>query len=179
MKPTEMLQKFDAYLAQRQLKLEAVVIGGTALALLGVTSRQTRDCDVLHPELPPEIATAAREFAAELRARGEDLGAEWLNNGPISLTQVLPRGWELRLQPAFEGAAITLHALGRLDLLRSKLFALCDRGFDLPDCLALSPTAEELNTIIPWLSEQDLNPDWPKHVEGTLSDLGRRLGHGL
>jgi len=80
---------------------------------------------------------------------------------------------------AFSGHAIVLHTLGRLDLLRSKLFALCDRGIDLPDCLALAPSAEELAEILPWLEVRDANPDWPAHVRQSLSDLGRRLKHGL
>jgi hypothetical protein len=55
------------------------------------------------------------------------------------------------LQTVFSGAAITLRCLGREDLLRSKLSALCDRGIDLGDCVALAPTAGELRTIAPWL----------------------------
>ncbi|HMG57353.1 MAG TPA: hypothetical protein VK601_27830, partial [Kofleriaceae bacterium] len=82
-------------------------------------------------------------------------------------------------QEAFSGVAIELRCLGRMDLLRSKLFALCDRGFDLGDCLALTPAADELAAILPWLEQQDGNPDWPAHVRATLADLGTRLGHGV
>ena len=66
-----------------------------------------------------------------------------------------------------------------MDLLRSKLFALCDRGFDLGECLALAPMTDELRAIVPWLEQQDGNPGWPEHVRTTLADLGRRLGHGV
>jgi hypothetical protein len=64
--------------------------------------------------------------------------------------------------------------------LKSKLFALCDRGLDLPDCLALAlaPTPAELAEAAAWLEPQDLNPHWPAHVRTTLADLARRLGHG-
>jgi hypothetical protein len=41
---------------------------------------------------------------------------------------------------------------------------VCDRGFDLPDCVAMNPTADELADLLPWL---------------TVADLSRRLGHGL
>lgn len=68
---------------------------------------------------------------------------------------------------------------GRTDLLKTKLFALCDRGTDLLDCVALAPTAAELTEALPWVAFQDANPDWPAHVAATLADLGRRLGHGL
>jgi hypothetical protein len=104
---------------------------------------------------------------------------DWLNNGPRSLVRVLPKGWEQRLQPAFRGKALVLLCLGRDDLLRSKLFALCDRGIDLEDCIALGPTRGELAALMPWVEEQDLNPDWPNHVRATLADLARRLGHGV
>ncbi len=179
MKPTETIGQFDRFLAAEGVRLDAVVIGGTALALLGVTARQTNDCDVHAPPLTPEVVDAARRFASAVRRAGDSLSDDWLNNGPSSLVEALPPGWEERLQIVFKGTALTFRTLGRLDLLRSKLFALCDRGLDLPDCLALAPTAEELSDLLPWICQQDLNPDWPEHVRATLADLGRRLSHGV
>jgi hypothetical protein len=82
MKPAEVLAAFDRYLAARNLRLEAVVIGGAALNLLGVVSRPTRDCDILLPPLPAAIVEAARAFAAEVRRSGGTLADDWLNNGP-------------------------------------------------------------------------------------------------
>lgn len=79
----------------------------------------------------------------------------------------------------FSGTALTIRSLGRSDLLLSKLFALCDRGLDLADCIALAPTAAELSTARAWIATQDANPDWPEHVGQTLADLGERVGHGL
>ncbi len=179
MKPKETITAFDSFLAERGLSLEAVVIGGAALGLLGVVSRQTRDCDILYPKLPQAIEDAAKAFA-KTRSKGGDLLADdWLNNGPSSLTDALPTGWKDRLQVAYQGKTITLHSLGRIDLLRSKLFALCDRGIDLQDCIALAPIVSELEEISPWLEEQDANPDWPAHTRATLDDLKRRLSHGL
>ena len=64
MKPRETLEAFDAFLAERGLRLDAVVVGGTALNLLGVVSRPTKDCDILYPQLPDEIGDAAKAFAA-------------------------------------------------------------------------------------------------------------------
>jgi hypothetical protein len=77
------------------------------------------------------------------------------------------------------GRAIELHTLGRIDLLRSKVFSLCDRALDLQDCIALAPTDSELREIQPWLDEQDGNPEWSTHVTAVLEDLGRRLGHAV
>jgi hypothetical protein len=64
-------------------------------------------------------------------------------------------------------------------ILCAKLFALCDRGIDLGDCLALAPTAEEIDDIHPWLDLQDAHTDWPAHVRATLADLAKRLGHDV
>jgi hypothetical protein len=178
MDPRTTLTAFDRYLADRGLALEAVVVGGAALNLLGVITRQTRDCDILHPALPPEVLAAARAFATEVRAGGAALKEDWLNNGPSALAPLLPAGWELRLQEAFRGRVLVLRSLHRCDLLKSKLFALCDRALDLPDCIALAPTLAELAEAITWLEPQDLNPHWPAHVRATLGDLARRLGHG-
>ena len=102
-----------------------------------------------------------------------------MNNGPSSLTDALPEGWRERLQLLYRGQAITLWTLGRPELLKSKLFALCDRGTDLSDCLALQPAAEELKVASPRLEIQDLHPEWPRHVQAILEDLDLRLGRGV
>ncbi|TXD37903.1 hypothetical protein FRC96_08035 [Lujinxingia vulgaris] len=93
MLPRPTIEAFDIWLADRSLRLDAIVIGGSALALLGVTNRQTRDFDILHPELPEAINSAAREFASHLRREDVELSDDWLNNGPMQLAEVLPNGW--------------------------------------------------------------------------------------
>lgn len=179
MLPRPTIEAFDRHLLTHALRLEAMVVGGSALALLGVVSRETRDFDILSPLLPTPVADAARHFARMQRAQGVALSDEWLNNGPMQLGDVLPPGWRDRVQPAFRGQALVLDTLGRSDLLKTKLFALCDRGLDLPDCLAMAPTADELAEATPWVAYQDANQDGPVHVAATLHDLARRLGHGV
>lgn len=179
MLPRPTVEAFGAWLKERSLRLEAVIIGGAALGLLGITDRQTRDVDVLDPELPKAVAQAARDFASHMRDQGVALADNWLNNGPTQVADVLPEGWRLRVQLAYEDQALKLLTLGRGDLLKTKLFALCDRGTDLGDCLALGPSVAELDAAEPWLVQQDANPLWPNHVRATLDDLRRRLGHGL
>jgi hypothetical protein len=179
MYPTHILPLFDEFLTARGLGLEAIAAGGAALALLGVIHRETRDFDLIEPDLSIALNSASMSFAAERRSQGEILRDDWLNNGPASLGPMLPEGWRNRLQLIYQGKAITLWSLGRPELLLSKLWALCDRGLDLGDCLALSPDPSELAGAEAWIVEQDLNPDWPTHVRATLADLARRLGHGL
>lgn len=125
------------------------------------------------------MVEAAREFAALRRSQGDALADDWLNKGPESLAALLPSGWQDRLVEVFRGEAILLRCLGRLDLLRSKVFSLCDRATDLLDCVALAPTAAELSELQPWLVTQDAAPEWPEHVQAVLEDLARRCGHGL
>jgi Nucleotidyltransferase of unknown function (DUF6036) len=171
------IPEFDTYLASRGLTLRAVVIGGAALQLMGVIARPTEDCDVLDPSVPADILRAADEFAKLHRADG--IAAGWFNNGPASLVRNLRQTWTTRLQPLYSGTALELLTLGREDLLRSKLFALIDRNIDLPDCVALRPTREELHALLPWLCEQDGNEDWPDYVHVVLGQLAKELGYEL
>ncbi len=179
LRPT--IEAFDRHLASLGLRFEGVLIGGSALVLvlMGVVSRFTKDVDVLIPTLPEAIANAARDFARQQRQAGNNVIDDWLNNGPVQLSDVLPPGWRERVEPLFQGEALTFAVLDRADLLKSKLFALVDRGIDLEDCIALKPTADELAECLSWLEQQDSNEEWPAHVRDTLAKLGRRLGHGV
>ena len=179
MLPRPTIEAFDLHLLRVGLRFEGVVIGGSALGLMAVIQRPTRDFDILVPELPPAITSAARDFAQAQRQAGVDLLDDWLNNGPMQLGEVLRAGWRERVERIFEGQVLVLSTLGRPDLLKSKLFALCDRGTDLPDCIALAPTAEDLAECVPWLERQDCNELWPAHVCATVADLAQRLGHGV
>jgi len=161
MHPKETISAFDLFLVERGLTLDALAIGGAALGLLGVIERETRDCDILYPALPEAIRRAAVEFAIETRRRGGELDDEWLNNGPSSLADVLPPDWINRVQ------------------MMSKVFALCDRGLDLQDCVALAPSPDELTEIAAWVERQDAHPNWPDHVRAVVADLQVRLRHGI
>ncbi len=50
------IEAFDAHLVGLGLRLEAVVIGGSALALLGVTNRQRLALQAASPEWPKHVA---------------------------------------------------------------------------------------------------------------------------
>ena len=123
--PRPTIEAFDARLAGLDLRLEAIVIGGSALALLGVTTRQTRDFDIIAPELPVNILEVARAFAQEQRRLGVELLDDWhrgtdlpdcvdLAPTPAELTEALP--W-VSLQDANPDwpahVAATLADLGR------------------------------------------------------------------
>ncbi len=166
MLPNHIIPKFDQYLKDVHLSFEAVIIGGTALSILGIIKRETQDCDVLHPDIPQTIKLAAQDFA-----KIHQLDQDWLNNGPTSLKRDLPDNWMTRLQNIYQGEALTLKTLGRDDLLATKLYAYCDRGFDLDDCLKLNPTPIELESAYEWIIKQDVNPSWPEHVRSMFDEL--------
>lgn len=170
------LLNFDEYLEKQGAPFDAVIIGGAALVVMGVISRDTADVDFLDPTLPESILKHAANFRKA--NPGLRLGENWINNGPESLIRDLDKDWRSRLVIVFKGKSLTLRTLGRLDLLKSKLFAYCDRDQDLMDCVALKPTLDELEACFEWVASRDANPDWPKNVIAHFEALKRRLRNG-
>ena len=179
MNPIDVVIKFDKYLHKNNMHFEAIVIGGAALSILGIISRQTQDVDVLDPEIPDNILEAAKLFAKFEGIAETSLNENWLNHGPESLRNYLRPNWRMRLVPLFKGSAITFTTLGRIDLIGTKILAYCDRGTDLKDCIDLKPTREEILEILPWVENYDLNPDWPNYVRTQAEVLATRLGYVL
>lgn len=171
----DVIQSFDLFLSARNLRFDAVVIGGAALIIMDVVSRKTKDVDCLDPEIPEDIKKASIEFS-ELHKEFR-LSEEWLNNGPIDLKRVLPTDWQLRLVNLFEGKAIHFKTLGRSDLINSKLFACVDRGIDFEDCVGLKITLAEFKESYDWICLQDANPLWKKQVNLVFSKLKKALNY--
>jgi hypothetical protein len=168
------VQKFDSYLNDLGLKFEAIIIGGAALNIMDVVSRQTKDVDFLDPEIPPDIKKASEEFAIkypDLKLNSKN----WMNNGPQSLTRDLPDGWRNDLQLIYPGEALRLWTLGRLNLLRTKLYAYADRETDYDDCIALNPTLKELDECKEWVMAGDANELWPDRVNFIFQKLKEDL----
>lgn len=178
-KPKEILEQFDGFLDEKGLEFSAVVIGGAALSILGVITRQTQDVDVLDPQVPDEIMEASKLFAKQFKVAETSLKENWLNHGPESLKNYLRPNWRKRLVPLFSGKAIKLLTLGRVDLIGTKVLAYCDRGFDLQDCIDLKITKSELLEIIDWVKAYDTNPNWPSYVESQVKVLAEKLGYGI
>jgi len=169
------LELFDSYLLEKGLKLEGVVIGGAALNLTGIIETRTRDCDIISPEIPQNIQDEISKFAMIQREQGTPISDDWINDMPKQIATILEPGWESRTVKAFEGKAICLYALGRFDLLCTKLDAYCGRQVDLPDCVAMSPSKEELDNAFSWVHKQDGNPDWPSHCRTKRIELEAAL----
>lgn len=172
----KVIKEFDHYLAGLNLEFEAVIMGGGALAIMGITDRVTRDIDCVAPEIPQQIKNASEKFCQDFPNLGLD--KNWLNNGPISIIKDLNEGWKDRSTLIFKGTAVTLYSLGRIDLIKTKLWALCDRStVDLQDLLKLKPTLSEINDARNWVIILDGNPDWPKHVDLVVKKLKTNLGY--
>lgn len=97
MKPLEIINEFDLFLAQKSESFSAIIIGGGALSLMRVITRETQDIDVLDPILPQVILQLSQEFADQInQSTPLALKRTWLNNGPESLRPNLPEGWQDR-----------------------------------------------------------------------------------
>ena len=115
------LARVDELLKSGQ-QLELICCGGGAISLLGISSRHTRDIDVISPHLPAEFKSAAAQVATE-----QKLPETWINNGPESLARDLKQGWEERCTEIYRGKNFKLLILGRSDLIATKLFTHSDR----------------------------------------------------
>jgi len=174
------LELLGSLLEERGFGYEIVVIGGSALLLLGIIRRSTKDLDVLalviHGEyasaqpLPIELEKAARDVAKEL-----GLALDWLNSGPTAQLQSgLPPGFRTRVETLIY-RTLVVHVAGRLDHIYLKLYAAVDhlgKGKHADDLRRLAPTRQELLEAADWVRGQDIGPTFPDMVADTLRIFG-------
>ncbi|MEX2645342.1 MAG: DUF6036 family nucleotidyltransferase [Gaiellaceae bacterium] len=175
-----MLTALGERLAHAGEQTQLVVIGGSALTILGLVRRATRDVDVvalldhgsLRPAepLPPALAEARDTVAADF-----GLSTEWLNTGPADLLRLgLPEGFLERLETRRFGSALTVHLASRYDQIHFKLYALVDQGLGRheEDLRILAPTREELVAAARWSRSHDPSPGFRRELEAVLRYLG-------
>lgn len=168
------IEELDRELAKSNEFRELIACGGGALSIMGVTSRETRDLDVIIPSLDETLLKCSHRVASHM-----GLDKDWLNNGPSGFVKDLEKGFELRTNVIFKGTHLTVNALGRRDLIATKLQGLCDRDeIDLIDLVKLNPSVQEIESLRAWLLERDGNPLWSIRVESKLSLLFARLKDG-
>jgi hypothetical protein len=174
------LHALGAVLAARGASFEIVSVGGSSLLLLGLTSRATRDLDVVAlirdgqyvaaEPLPEALVEAARDVGDAL-----GLGESWLNAGPADLlTFGLPSGFEARAERRTYGSLV-LHIASRLDQIHLKLYASVDQGprsKHVADLGLLAPTHDELVTAARWTRQHDPS----EAFRGLLLDALRFFG---
>jgi len=180
----ELLAALGEQLAQRETRIELVVIGGSALLALGLIHRTTRDVDVvglLTPggvtdprPLPEAVLEAAARVSTDF-----DLPADWLNAAPASLLDFgLPAGFIERLASRDYGPSLRVHFASRIDQIHFKLYAMVDQGPGKheADLVALTPTADELLTAARWARTHDPSDAFRQELVSALSYLGVENG---
>ena len=176
----ELLSALGERLALTRTPVELVVIGGSALTILGLVERPTRDVDVVALLNGGELRSAKPLPAAVVEARNAvaadfDVSEGWLNSGPGDLLQWgLPDGLVERLTSREFGSALRVHLASRLDQIHFKLYALVDQGLGRheEDLRALSPTPDELRAAARWTITQDPSEGFRQELLGALRYLG-------
>jgi hypothetical protein len=163
---------------------DLVVCGGSALQIIGLLDRATKDVDVialLHIDtngnkvletsdpLPNAVMSAASQVARAL-----DLSPDWLNSGPADLIRDLPVGFIDRLHSIRFGSRLVVHFIDRYDQIMFKTYAALNGGDirHLSDLKALSPTDAEILEAAHWCLRQDASEVFPKIVRSFLEKTG-------
>lgn len=168
----QVLSELSTELEQQAGSWKLYICGGAALNLLGISSRQTADIDVLSPVLSEDLKSAANRVSEKL-----GLQADWLNNGAVDLLNYFDSKWQDRSTLVFSTSNLSVYSLSRIDLLNSKVWAACDRMQDIPDVVAMKPTEEELSEAKEWVLKCDAAEIWPAIVEQCISEINKRLGN--
>ena len=165
--------------------VELLVCGGSALHILGLVKRTTKDVDVLAyvkrdeagnielikaEPLIPELTAAVRKVARDF-----NLPEAWLNAGPASAVDLgLPKNVMERVITRQYGQKLIVHFLGRYDQIHFKLYAAVDQGAGkhLDDLIALNPTAEELENAARWSMTHDISDGYRQNLKTLLDYLG-------
>jgi len=165
--------------------IELLVCGGSALNVLGLVQRATKDVDVLayvKRSKTGDISFAKAQplsdalmMASRKVARDFNLPENWINPGPTSAVDLgLPDGIMERVITREFGPKLTVHFLGRYDQILYKLYASVDQGagkhFD--DLLALNPAADELEQAGRWSMTHDVSEGYRQILKDLLSHMG-------
>lgn len=169
-------------------KVDIVILGGSAMILLGLVHRVTTDVDILalvddtapgvklltRPDkLPDALIRAISRVAGDLGLR-----PDWMNTAPGGHWDTgLPPGLENRLEWRDFGN-LRVGLVSRYDLIFFKLYAAADdvgpASVHYQDLLALRPSPEELRDAVAWIATQDTSPDFA----GIVREVARRArGH--
>ena len=175
------LETLGRVLEARGRTYEIVVVGGSALLLLGIIHRPTKDLDVIalvsHGQyisaepLPPGLIEAASDVAEDL-----GLARDWLNSGPTAQLQTgLPEGFHERVDPRTY-RTLVVHVASRIDQIFLKMFAVVDqwpsKGKHVDDLRRLAPSRPELLQAARWVRGQDVGPQFPGLVTAVLQAFG-------
>jgi len=165
--------------------IEMIVCGGSALNVLGLVQRTTRDVDVLayinRTETGNALLIKADPLHHDLIAAAKKVGRDfnlpetWLNAGPASAVDLgLPDGLMARVLTRRYGQKLIVHFLGRYDQIHFKLYAVVDQGAGkhLDDLMDLNPTVEELEKAARWSMTHDVSAGFRQGMKDVLTHMG-------
>lgn len=179
MNPDRLLDYLGQQLELRQVDpLTIVVCGGSALNVMGLVERPTRDIDVLgrledegvvRADLPDGFWAAADTVAREF-----DLDEKWINAEPSIMVETgLPEGLADRLTIRRYGSRLSAGYIARIDQVYFKLWASADRGgYHAEDLRKLDPTPDEIRAAARWCLEQDPSEGFRRIMVDMLGQLG-------
>jgi hypothetical protein len=168
-----------------------VVVGGTALNLLGIVKRTTSDVDVLavlrggsdpsgETLMPPDPLPEPLQRAIARVARDFQLPADWMNT-------VVGLQWQTGLPPGLGDrlhwkryGGLRVGLADRVDLIFLKLYAAADSGgptsVHVQDLLALRPSERELENAAAWVRQQDPTPTFAGILAEVMAYVRTRRG---
>lgn len=168
-------------------QISLVVCGGSALNVLNIASRTTRDVDVLATVEETRKGIRLRhdqplpkDFLDVVAEVGRDLGLEkdWLNMGPRDVLEVYgaPRGMTERWERREYGPSLTVYFVSRLDQVHLKLLAAADPKAEprhLEDLVnRIKPTAGEVRAAVAWLLDRKTSPGFRRNIRHAVEALG-------
>ncbi len=139
------------------------VCGGSALNVLGLITRTTRDIDVFAlvdqgqlvpcPAMPADLAQAASRVAMDF-----SLPPDWINvQAAVLQPERLPKGLTSRWVRRDYGTRLAVYYIGRVDQIHFKLHAAADRGdrttVHFADLQRLNPSPDEIRMAARWACE--------------------------
>lgn len=181
------LQATGDLLEAEGVDASVVVVGGASLNLLGFVTRTTDDIDVIAQAeeggpaqevklLPPDplpealrraIVRVARDFGLPETWMNTEIGAQWRQGLPPWLRDDIT--WH-----RYGGLKVGL--VGRRTLIALKLFAAVDQGprsVHYQDLIALSPTAEDLDSAAAWVNAQDASEAFVLMLDQVIDHVRR------
>lgn len=133
-------------------------------------SRTTADCDVM--VIDPGEAWEQVKTSAEAAAREVGLKPDWLNDDCRMYAWQMPLGWQARCKELGRFGPLKVLALGRKDLIASKIMGAPQRVQDRSDLQALKPTAAELDFVETHLQRIEAETE-PGHCDAQKKLVGK------
>lgn len=166
------LNSLNKELSKKGQERSYVICGGASLLLQDLSNRPTRDVDVIEPSVDEVLSECAESVANKL-----GLDNHWFNSSPGSLVGYLSEDWKDNTVLVYTSSNLQIFSISRIDLLFSKLWAMCDRDKDIDDLLTLQPSLHEIKICRDRVVVCDANPNWTEWVDENVNTLKKKLGY--